>query len=207
MRPRESHLVLGGARSGKSRHAVAQARSAGGRIAFVGTARPGDPDMRRRIARHQAERPRDWITVDEPCEVVAACRDLARRAEVIIVDCLTVWVANLLERDTDDGVALTAAGGLAALIGERLATIIAVSNEVGSGVHPLTAIGLRFQDALGGVNQAIAAAADRVTLMVSGIPVEIKRPVEPTPPRAAARPRAERGTPPPASHEHPPQAP
>jgi adenosyl cobinamide kinase/adenosyl cobinamide phosphate guanylyltransferase len=175
-RPHESHLVLGGARSGKSRHAIACARSAGGCIAFVATARPSDPDMRRRIARHQAERPRDWVTVEEPLEVTAACRDLAGRAQVIIVDCLTVWVANLLERAMDDGNALAAARGLATLMGERLATIVVVSNEVGAGVHPPTAIGLRFQDALGAVNQAIAAAADRVTLMVAGIAVELKRP-------------------------------
>jgi len=170
-----SRLILGGARSGKSRHAVALARSASRPTGFVGTAEAIDGDMRGRIARHQAERPRDWITVEEPLEVALACRRLAREVDLVVVDCLTVWVSNQLTRARGDGAILSAADAIATLMSERLCSLILVSNEVGEGVHPPTVIGRRFRDVLGSVNQCIAAAADRVTLMVAGIPVEIKR--------------------------------
>ena len=169
------HLVLGGARSGKSRHAVAEARGASRPTGFVATAEGTDASMRARIARHRAERPHDWITVEEPLEVVLACRRLARQVDLIVVDCLTVWVSNQLARARDDDAVLSAADGLATLMSERHCSLILVSNEVGDGVHPPSEIGLRFRDVLGSVNQRAAAAADRVTLMVAGIPVEIKR--------------------------------
>jgi adenosylcobinamide kinase/adenosylcobinamide-phosphate guanylyltransferase len=170
-----SQLVLGGARSGKSRHALAEARSAACRTGFVATAEALDGQMRERIARHRAERPRDWITVEEPLDLALACRGLARRVDLIVVDCLTVWVSNQMAGGRDDDAVLSAADGLATLMTERLCSLVLVSNEVGEGVHPPTEIGLRFRDVLGSVNQCIAAAADRVTLMVAGIPVEIKR--------------------------------
>jgi adenosylcobinamide kinase/adenosylcobinamide-phosphate guanylyltransferase len=172
----ESHLVLGGARSGKSRHAVAQARRRLRPAAFVATARPVDGDMRARIERHRSERPRDWITVEEPIDLVAACQGLAREVDLIVVDCLTVWVANQMERGGDDQDILAAGDAFATFLRGRAVGVIAVSNETGQGVHPSTEVGLRFRDLLGGVNQAVAAAADRVTLMVAGIPVEIKGP-------------------------------
>ncbi len=131
--------------------------------------------MRDRIARHRAERPRDWTTVEEPCDLTAACRRLAGQVDLIVVDCLTVWVSNLLDRGRDDDAVLGAADDLAALADERLVSLVLVSNEVGEGVHPPTEIGRRFRDLLGSVNQRIAAAVDGVTLMVAGIPVEIKR--------------------------------
>ena len=171
----ESHLVLGGARSGKSRHAVALAQAVPGRVAFVATAIPADPDLRARIARHRAERPRDWLTVEEPFELASACRRLAGGADLVIVDCLTLWVSNSIERGMDDDRVLSAAGALAKLQRERLMSLVIVSNEVGEGVHPPTALGMRFRDLLGLVNQRVAAAADRVTLMVAGIAVDIKR--------------------------------
>ena len=131
--------------------------------------------MRDRIARHRAERPREWLTVEEPLDVAGTCRRLAPQLDLIVVDCLTVWVANLLDRGRDDAAILSDADELAAVLGERGVSLIVVSNEVGEGVHPPTEIGLRFRDLLGAVNQRIAAAADLVTLMVAGIPVPIKR--------------------------------
>ena len=131
--------------------------------------------MRNRIARHRAERPREWVTVEEPLDVAGTCRRLAPQHDLIVVDCLTVWVANLLDRGRDDAAVLSAADELAAVLGKRSVSIIVVSNEVGEGVHPPTEIGRRFRDLLGAVNQRIAAAADLVTLMVAGIPVPIKR--------------------------------
>ncbi len=131
--------------------------------------------MRGRIVRHRAERPREWLTVEEPLDVAGTCRRLAPQLDLIVVDCLTVWVANLLDRGHDDAAVLSDADELAAVLGERGVALIVVSNEVGEGVHPPTEIGLRFRDLLGAVNQRVAAAADLVTLMVAGIPVPIKR--------------------------------
>ena len=113
--------------------------------------------------------------------------------DLIVVDCLTVWVANLLDRGRDDAAVLSEADELAAVLGERSVSLVVVSNEVGEGVHPPTEIGLRFRDLLGAVNQRIAAAADLVTLMVAGIPVPIKR-------AAPGPPWSERGD---RSHEAP----
>ena len=138
--------------------------------------------MRDRIARHRAERPREWLTVEEPLDIAGTCRRLVPQLDLIVVDCLTVWVANLLDRGRDDAAVLSHADELAAVLVERGVSLIVVSNEVGEGVHPPTGIGLRFRDLLGAVNQRLAAAADLVTLMVAGIPVPIKR-VAPGPPR------------------------
>ena len=131
--------------------------------------------MRDRIARHRAERPREWLTVEEPLDLAGTCRRLVPQLDLIVVDCLTVWVANLLDRGHDDAAVLSEADDLAAVLSERRVSLVVVSNEVGEGVHPPTEIGLRFRDLLGAVNQRNAAAADLVTLMVAGIPVPIKR--------------------------------
>ena len=171
-----SDLILGGVRSGKSREAlrVAASMPRGSRGAFLATAQALDGDMEARIARHRAERPRGWVTLEEPYDVVAACGSLAGRVDVVVLDCLTLWVANLLFRGDEDKSILAAADTLAELLAERRFTIVIVSNEVGAGVHPATDVGLRFRDALGGVNQRIAAAADRVTYMVAGLSMIVK---------------------------------
>ena len=171
-----SLFVLGGARSGKSRFAVAsQPHSA--RVAFVATARPGDADMVARIARHQAERPRGWRTVEEAFDLAAALRRLVGGADAVVVDCVTFWVANrLLRRDADEAI-LAEADTIAGLVRAVDFHLTLVSNEVGEGVHPETADGLRFRDLLGAVNQRLAAASDQVVLMVAGIPLVVKAPV------------------------------
>ena len=171
-----SDLILGGVRSGKSREAlrVAASMPRGSRGAFLATAQALDGDMEARIARHRAERPRGWVTLEEPYDVVAACGSLAGRVDVVVLDCLTLWVANLLIRGDEDKSILAAADTLAEFLAERRFTIVIVSNEVGAGVHPATDVGLRFSDALGGVNQRIAAAADRVTYMVAGLSMIVK---------------------------------
>jgi adenosylcobinamide kinase/adenosylcobinamide-phosphate guanylyltransferase len=169
-----SHLVLGGARSGKSRHVLELAAQHGDRVAFLATARAVDGDMVARIARHRAERPARWTTIEEPCDVVTACRRAGAAHDLLVVDCATVWVANMMERGDDDATVLGAADDLAVLMRERLVSILIVSNEVGEGVHPPTEVGRRFRDLLGSVNQRLAAAADRVTLMVAGLPMTVK---------------------------------
>ena len=172
----QSDLILGGVRSGKSRHAIllATASAPGRPTGFLATARADDRDMARRIAQHQADRPKGWYTVEEPYEIAEACRRLTDRVDIIVLDCLTLWVSNLLLRGDLPEDVLAATDALAKLVGERRASLIIVSNEVGSGVHPPTEIGVRFQDTLGAVNQRLAAAADRVTLMVAGVPMLIK---------------------------------
>jgi adenosylcobinamide kinase/adenosylcobinamide-phosphate guanylyltransferase len=171
-----SDLILGGVRSGKSREAlrVAASMPRGSRGAFLATAQALDGDMEARIARHRSERPRGWDTLEEPYDVVAACGSLAGSVDVVVLDCLTLWVANLLIRGDEDKSILAAADTLAEFLAERRFTIVIVSNEVGAGVHPATDVGLRFRDALGGVNQRIAAAVDRVTYMVAGLSMIVK---------------------------------
>lgn len=181
-----SHLVLGGARSGKSRYAVEQAQEIGGSAAVVATARALDGDMAARIARHRAERPARWATLEEAHDVAAACRRAARAHDVVLLDCVTVWVSNLMERGDDDALVLAAADDLAKLLRERLVSVILVSNEVGQGVHPPTELGRRFRDLLGLVNQRLAAAADRVTLMVAALPLTVKAAALPSTPHDRA---------------------
>jgi adenosylcobinamide kinase/adenosylcobinamide-phosphate guanylyltransferase len=170
-----SHLILGGARSGKSRFAIADV-PAQARVGFVATAQAGDGDMAGRIARHRAERPRGWFTIEEPFALTQRLVSLPRDVDCVIVDCVTVWVANLLLRGDADADILAAGDDLAAVAARRVFDLTLISNEVGEGVVPATADGVRFRDLLGFVNQRLAAAADRVTLMVAGLPVAIKTP-------------------------------
>ena len=175
-------LVLGGSRAGKSAFAVARVRRAadgGGRVAVVATAEAGDAEMVARIARHRAERPADWATIETPRELVPVLSDLAGKADVVLVDCLNLWVANLLgegphQRPETTEAILGAARRLAGLVARRLFELVLVSNEVGWGVHPETAVGRHFRDALGLVNQMVAGVADDVVLLVAGCPLWLK---------------------------------
>ena len=168
-------LVLGGARSGKSRFAIA-GPPPDARVAFVATAEARDPDMAARIARHRADRPQRWRTVEEPVQLVACLTELRGVVDAVIVDCLTLWVSNrLLRGDTDEAI-FEEGARLAALVRQQHYDLTLVSNEVGKGVHPETAAGLRFRDLLGLVNQTVAAACDRVVLMVAGLPLTVKAP-------------------------------
>lgn len=169
-----SHLILGGARSGKSRYAVDLTRGSSGTVAFVATAEARDGDMAARIARHRAERPARWLTIEEPLDLVAACRNGAARADLVLVDCLTLWVANRLLAGHTDAALLDGTRDLTDWLSEGPAAVLLVSNEVGAGVVPPTVEGGRFRDLLGQVNQLVAARADRVTFMVAGIATVIK---------------------------------
>ena len=168
-----SLFIVGGARSGKSRFAVS-GLPARGRVTFVATAEPGDQDMAARITRHQAERSPHWTTLEAPRDLVPRLTAALTAADTVVVDCLTLWVSNLvLGGDSDESI-LKEADALAALVAGPAADLRLVSNEVGLGVHPPTAEGLRFRDVLGLVNQRVAAAAHRVVLMVAGLPHLIK---------------------------------
>jgi adenosylcobinamide kinase / adenosylcobinamide-phosphate guanylyltransferase len=171
-------LVLGGVRAGKSAYAVERAAELGERVAFVATAEPLDDEMVARIARHHASRPPGWITIEAPVALAQAVASLEGKADVVLVDCLNLWVANLLGKSPGlaDEVLQAETGRLVDLVLRRFANLVFVSNEVGWGVHPETAIGRRFRDALGLVNQAVARAADEVVLLVAGCPLWLKVP-------------------------------
>jgi adenosylcobinamide kinase / adenosylcobinamide-phosphate guanylyltransferase len=164
-------LLLGGARAGKSALAVRRARAFGGPVVFVATAEAGDAEMAERIARHRAERDPDWTTVEAPLDLAGALT-AAPAAACVIVDCLTLWVANLLERGDAEIVRL--AEEAAALAAQRGPTI-AVSNEVGLGVVPGSALGRRYRDLLGRVNAVWADAASEAALVVAGRPLWLGR--------------------------------
>ena len=170
-------LVLGGVRAGKSRHAQTMAQ-AGQRVLFVATAEAGDEEMAARIQAHRAERPADWDTLEEPLDPASALAPRLPAFDTVLLDCLTLWVSNLLLRRADAGRATpdiaAEADGLLRLYEQGLASWIVVSNEVGLGVMPANDLARSYADALGRVNQIFAAAADDVILMVAGVPVNIR---------------------------------
>jgi adenosylcobinamide kinase/adenosylcobinamide-phosphate guanylyltransferase len=168
-------LVLGGVRSGKSRYAQELA-ARGNRVAVVATAEACDDDMRRRIARHRAERPADWTTFEAPVNLEDMLLECGNQFDTILVDCLTVWTANVMQAEaSDEGRVLARAKRLAEVLQSISASVILVSNEVGSGIHPDTEVGRRYRDLLGFTNQRIAAAADEVILLVAGCPLIVKQ--------------------------------
>jgi adenosylcobinamide kinase/adenosylcobinamide-phosphate guanylyltransferase len=168
-------LVLGGVRSGKSRYAQELA-ARGERVAFLATAEARDDDMRQRIERHRDDRPSAWTTVEEPLaleESLLACRG---KFDTILIDCLTVWTANLMEREGQDCDRIFAhADRLAQVLCGMSCRVVMVSNEVGSGIVPDNEMARFYRDVLGGINQRIAAAADQVILLVAGCPLVIKQ--------------------------------
>ena len=166
-----SLFVIGGARSGKSRYAQARAEAAGGAPVFVATAEAFDDEMRERIARHQADRDARWSTVEAPRELPAAIDALNGAGAVVLVDCLTLWVSNLLLADAD----IRAAGEqLCDAIVRFDGTLILVANEVGLGIVPDNALARRFRDAAGLLNQSVAAAAAEVVLLTAALPLTLK---------------------------------
>jgi len=167
-----SLLITGGARSGKSRYALA-AQPRRERVTLIATAEARDGNMAARIARHRAERPPHWVTIEEPFEVTAVLRALPP-VGAVIVDCITLWASNHMLRGDADDMNLAAVDELAQLVPKCEFDVTLVTNEVGDGVHPPTEAGLRFRDLLGTVNQRLAAACDRVVLMVAGLPLTLK---------------------------------
>lgn len=164
-------LVLGGARSGKSRYAEQLARGRSARPIYLATSRIWDDDHARRIARHREDRGPEWHTIEEP----KALSQIGVRDEVVLVDCVTLWLTNYfvdLAQDAERALAEARAELERAL--QLPNDWIFVSNEIGSGVHATTESGRKFTDLQGFMNQTIAARADHVVLMVAGIPLSVK---------------------------------
>ncbi len=164
-------LVLGGARSGKSRHAQRLAEAVAGEHVFVATAQAFDGEMRDRIARHRDDRDSRWQTVEAPLALAEAISAADGADVVMLVDCLTLWVSNLLLGDHDIDAATDA---LVAVINAASARIVFVSNEVGYGIVPDNALARRFRDVAGILNQRVAAVVDRVDLVAAGLPLRLK---------------------------------
>jgi adenosylcobinamide kinase/adenosylcobinamide-phosphate guanylyltransferase len=160
-------LLLGGARSGKSSLAVARARALTVPVVFIATAEALDAEMEERVARHRAEREPDWATVEEPLDLERALVEAPAQA-CAIVDCLSLWVANLVQQGLGEEEVMECSQPAAEAALARPGATIAVSNEVGMGVVPEFELGRRYRDALGRVNAAWAAAADEALLVVAG---------------------------------------
>jgi adenosyl cobinamide kinase/adenosyl cobinamide phosphate guanylyltransferase len=159
-------FLLGGVRSGKSALAVELGRRHSGPVVFVATCTASDEELVDRIARHRSTRP-DWPTIEEPVELATAVEKADREA-LVIVDCLTLWVSNLMLRGDDEPAVTGAAGELAGALLDRPGPAVVVSNEVGLGVHPESELGRRYRDLLGRANQIVAAAADTTLFVVAG---------------------------------------
>ncbi|WP_019516796.1 bifunctional adenosylcobinamide kinase/adenosylcobinamide-phosphate guanylyltransferase [Sphingomonas sp. Mn802worker] len=164
-------LVLGGARSGKSRHAQELAEGCTGELVFVATAQAFDGEMAERIAAHRRDRDARWSTLEAPTDLPGAIGREARAGRVLLVDCLTLWVSNLMLGDADMD---QASDALVSAIEQADGDLIFVSNEVGFGIVPDNALARRFRDAAGRLNQRVAAVCDRVELVVAGLPLRIK---------------------------------
>jgi adenosylcobinamide kinase/adenosylcobinamide-phosphate guanylyltransferase len=170
-------LVLGGARSGKSRYA--QSLIGDRQAIYVATAhRDIDREMHARIKHHRGERPASWITIEEPEQVPSRIRDAAPLDAPVLLECVTLWLSNLFFRESrtpmrrQQDILLTAVRDLTEA--SRGRDVVAVSNEVGSGIVPATRVGRRFRDLQGRANQLLAAEAARVVLVVAGLPLVLK---------------------------------
>jgi adenosylcobinamide kinase/adenosylcobinamide-phosphate guanylyltransferase len=178
-------FILGGARSGKSDLAARLAAASGRPVLFLATMEPGDEETRARIMRHRAERPPEWRTIEAPIALLDALAQ-ARNGEFVVIDCLTLWLSNLLvaalgegARPADTDAAVTASIMMAERLARRCSAyegdVAVVSNEVGAGVVPAYPLGRAFRDALGGANRALAASAGQVYWTVAGLALDVKR--------------------------------
>lgn len=172
-------LIIGGVRSGKSAYAVRTVTEHADRhVTFIATAPhiDGDADLDTRIERHRAERPDDWGLIEEPAELATALAMVPD--DIVIIDCLTLWVSNLIWRGDDASTIADATAGLVAVLTDRVPASLVITNEVGLGVHPDTELGRHFSEILGRVNQAVMAAADRRLMLVAGRAVMLTDPPE-----------------------------
>lgn len=167
-------LILGGARSGKSALAEQKAIASGLTVTYVATANPvdmvEDSEMLARIAQHRAQRPAEWLVVEEPLYLATLLKSLAAPEKLLLVDCLTLWLSNLLYKDA----VLKETQALLDVLPTLPGHVILVSNEVGMGIVPLGELTRRYVDEAGRLHQKVAAQADRVTFVAAGLPLVLK---------------------------------
>lgn len=166
-------LILGGARSGKSALAERMAEASGEEVVYVATAQPGDAEMAARIAHHRARRPAHWRSVEEPLALAETLYTHARPGRCVLVDCLTLWLSNLLG-DADTARFARERAALLDALPALPGTLLLVSNEVGLGVVPMGELSRRFVDEAGRLHQALAAVCERVVFVAAGLPLALK---------------------------------
>jgi adenosylcobinamide kinase/adenosylcobinamide-phosphate guanylyltransferase len=167
-------FVIGGCRSGKSSHALELAKQTSGKRTFLATCVPYDDEMKERVSNHQKERSKEWITIEAPVDLPGAIMEHATTSDVVLADCLTLWINNLLMENISQQEMVLEMNRLTRSIKDAPATVILVSNEVGTGIVPENSLARLFRDSAGFVNQKVAAVANKVIWMVAGIPVCIK---------------------------------
>ncbi len=168
-------LVIGGCRSGKSTYALQTAeKSPGDRKIFIATCVPHDDEMKQRVAKHQKERSQKWKTVEAPLHLPEAIMENSPHADVVLIDCLTLWVSNLLMQTDDEQQMDAMISQFIDTLENAAGPIVLVSNEVGTGIVPEHKLARQYRDLIGSVNQAVAKVASKVVWMVAGIPVAVK---------------------------------
>ena len=172
---KEIVFVIGGCRSGKSSYALQTAEQMpGDRKTYIATCVPQDEEMAKRVAKHQKERSRKWTTVEEPLHLPETIEAISPQADVLLVDCLTLWMSNLLLKTGDEEQIEESMSRFIDALEKAPNPIVLVSNEVGTGIVPENQLARQFRDITGWVNQAVAKCADQVVWMVAGIPVVVK---------------------------------
>lgn len=182
MKTMEKILILGGCRSGKSSHALHLAEAMGNRRLFVATCVPDDDEMQARVERHRQERSDAWGTLEVPVKLADAVTAHSPSADVMLVDCLTLWLSNLLMETRNVEQIRRRIDNLAEAVKAAPNAVVLVSNEVGAGIVPENRLARLYRDLAGWTNQAMAAVCNRVVWTVAGIPVTIKPPVRNTAP-------------------------
>jgi len=167
-------LITGGVRSGKSSYAQHLAKSFKREVIYVATAEALDPGMKERIRRHRKGRDKSWVTIEEPLNVLGAVKKLPAGQRVILLDCLTLFISNLILKGLSDTAVYGEVKAILKALKRKSNAAIMVTNEVGSGIVPDSELGRRFRDLQGRVNQIVSGEADSVYLLVSGIPIKIK---------------------------------
>lgn len=166
--------ICGGARSGKSTFALKLAKEKNLCVAFIATGEPKDKEMKERIAKHRLKRPKAWTTFEEPVDLAGLVNKVGTGFQVILIDCLTLWVSNLLLKKTPHEMIAQRAARLIEALRKTKATAVIVTNEVGLGIVPDNRLARDFRDIAGRINQLIASESDEAYFMISGIPVKIK---------------------------------
>lgn len=168
-------FILGGARSGKSNYAISLAKRLKKKVIFIATCNPLDEEMKERVKKHRKSRPNTWKTIEEEIDIDLLLQKLNRQNEIIIIDCLTIWISNLQLKYKNEEKIEDKIKSFLKVLEKIKTTLIIVSNEVGSGIVPENKIARNYRDILGNLNQEVAKLSSEVYFLISGVPIKIKR--------------------------------